>query len=144
MAYFYALRIYKFRCFNQDHGTATTIPPEVQSSLNSILCIAQRSFSSPQADQMVERLQWPLFMAGVETSDNIHKEWIGSKLKRARLSETFKRVLEIQDNTCVRVSMRVIRQLMCGKGLEPLPGKDWASSRAVDDGDMYFNQVSGN
>jgi hypothetical protein len=116
VAYFYALRIYKFRCFQQGDRAAIIAPSEVQTSVDSILRIAQRSFSSQPVDQMVERFQWPLFIAGIETSDNIHKEWISAKLKKAKLSHAFKRITEIQDRTGMRVSMPVIRHIMCGKG----------------------------
>lgn len=139
VAYFYALRIYKFRCFQQD---ATITPPEVQASVDSILRITQRSFSSQQLDIMVERFQWPLFMAGIETSDNIHKEWIQTKLRKAKLSYAFKRIVEIQDRTRIRVSMPVTRQIMCGKGPQPSLQKQWFS--ALDDLDhtVYSGQIA--
>lgn len=65
---------------------------------------------------MDERFQWPLFMAGIETSDNIYKEWIHAKLKKVRLSEALKRISEIQDKTRSRLSIPLIRQIMCGTG----------------------------
>jgi hypothetical protein len=141
VAFFYALRIYKFRCFQQD---ATITPPEVQASVNSILCIAQRSFSSKQLDIMVERFQWPLFMAGIETSDNIHKEWIQTKLRKVKLSDAFRRIVEMQDRTRMRVSMPVARQIMCGKGPQPALQKPWFSALGDVDNAVYSGQMVSN
>ncbi|OBT70780.1 hypothetical protein VF21_10265 [Pseudogymnoascus sp. 05NY08] len=130
---FYALRIYKFRCFHCD-GVFAITPPEVQSSLTAILQIAQRSFSVKQQSQMIGRFQWPLFIAGIETSDGIHKEWIRTKLKKTRLSCAFKRILEIQDKTGRRVSMPLVRQIMCGEGAALTGGEHQLLPSTMADG----------
>ncbi|KFY26352.1 hypothetical protein V493_04139 [Pseudogymnoascus sp. VKM F-4281 (FW-2241)] len=140
VSYFHALRIYKFRCFHND-GLIATAPPEIQPSLGAILQIAQRSFSAKQQDQMVERFQWPLFIAGIETSDGIHKEWIRSKLKKARLSRALKRILEIQDNTGRRASMPLVRRIMCGD--EPNASEHQLLPSVEVDGSMCPGELVG-
>lgn len=139
---FHALRIYKFRCFHYD-GVVSITPPEVQSSLAAILQIAQRSFSVKQQDQTIERFQWPLFMAGIETSDGIHKEWIRTKLKKARLSRAFKRILEIQDKSGRRVSMPLVRHIMCGEGTILSAGEHHPLPLTMIDGSVCLGQVAG-
>lgn len=94
----------------------TTTPPEIQSSMAAILEIAQRSFSAKQQSQIIGRFRLPLFMAGIETSDGIYKEWIHKKLKKVQLSCAFKRILEMQHESGKRVSMPLIKQIMWGEG----------------------------
>jgi hypothetical protein len=91
-----------------------TTPPEVQSSIAAILQIAQRSFAEKQQGQMIGRFRLPLFMAGIETSDGIYKEWIRTKLKKVQLSRAFKRILEMQHKSGKRISMPLVKQIMWG------------------------------
>jgi hypothetical protein len=114
--YFWALRIYKFRCFIQGNESPVT-PPEIQTCLNSILTVAQRTFSTGYEEHIAERFQWSLFMAGIETADSIHREWVASKLYRARLRRAFQCILDMQSKTGRRVPMQIVRQVMCGKAL---------------------------
>lgn len=69
---FYAIRIYHFRytTLNEDLHTR---PKVVKRALKSLLNIAQRIFFKNDEEDY-ERLHWPLFMAGTETSDAIHRE----------------------------------------------------------------------
>ena len=120
VSYFWALRIYKFRCFLRcDEASAT--PPEILSCLNSILTVAQRTFSTGYEQQTVERFQWALFMAGIETADSIHREWIAAKMHRARLRSAFERILDMQSQAGRRVSISIVRQVICDGEIIPVP-----------------------
>ncbi|OAA72335.1 hypothetical protein ISF_01408 [Cordyceps fumosorosea ARSEF 2679] len=109
---FYALRIYCFRSFLSDDSLATPSPPAVQSSVSSILQLAQRSLSRGPLDPMQARFQWPLFMAGIETTDRIHKEWAHSKLRTASMSIAFQTIVCLEEETQRRTPMPLVRQLM--------------------------------
>lgn len=114
--YLYALRIYCFRVFLSDDDLSAPAPPAVQSAVHSILQLAQRSLSRGALDPMTARFQWPLLMAGIETSDNIHKEWVQSKMKTERTSKGFEKVLEAQEATGRRVPMALFAQILSGDG----------------------------
>ncbi|XWX00287.1 hypothetical protein V2A60_008307 [Cordyceps javanica] len=110
--FFYALRIYCFRSFLADDGLSTQSPSAIASCVSSILRLAQRSLSRGQLDPMRARFQWPLFMAGIETTDSIHKEWVHSKLKTARLSAAFQTITSLEEETQRRIPMALIRQIL--------------------------------
>ncbi|KAB8297699.1 hypothetical protein EYC80_001506 [Monilinia laxa] len=113
LSYFYAIRIYHFRYAvkNEDRNTR---PKVVKRALKSLLNISQRTFAKSD-EEHYERLHWPLFMAGIETSDPIHREWILEKLSPGRFRTVMEKVLKIQHLSGTRVSMSLIRE-MCSKG----------------------------
>ena len=84
--------------------------------MNAILSTAQRAHSAPHDDNLIERFHWPLFMAGIETQDSIHREWVMGKLHGARLKMAFERICEIQ-KAGRRIPMPVVRQIM--RGVDP-------------------------
>lgn len=141
VSFFHALRIYKFRCIHYD-GVAANTPPDIQSSMAAILQVAQRSFSVKQQDQIIGRFQWPLFMVGIETTDGIHKEWIRTKLN-ARLSRAFERILEVQDKTGRRISMPLVRQIMCGEGTVLSAREHHLLPSTMIDGTVCLSQLAG-
>lgn len=114
--YFYALRIYCYRCFLPDSDLASPAPPHVESSVASILQLAQRSLSRDSMDPMRSRFQWPLFMAGIETGDNIHKEWVYSKMRSANMKIGFGAVLRMQEEAGARAPMAEIKQILSRRG----------------------------
>ncbi len=113
--FYYALRIYSFLCFLPEDSLGVPTPPHIQSCVSSILYLAQRSLSSGIMDPMRARFQWPLFVAGIETADCIHKEWVQSKLKSERMSLAFQRIVSAQEETATRLPMSAIRQILAGK-----------------------------
>lgn len=112
--YLYALRIYCFRKFLKKEHLGTVTPPAVQAAMHSILQLAQRSLPRGALDPITARFQWPLLMAGIETTDNIHKEWVQSKLKTERVTKGFKKVLDVQEATGQRVPMSVFASILSG------------------------------
>jgi len=106
---FNALRVYYFRSTIYDLGMET--PPEIQTSLKILLTIIQRTFAS-KGTEMHDRLQWPLFLAGIETSDPIYKEWIFSRITSSQVSAALRRTLDAQDLCGQRLKMPEIRDLL--------------------------------
>ncbi|RAL65777.1 hypothetical protein DID88_005442 [Monilinia fructigena] len=112
LSYFYAIRIYHFRYAVQNEDRNTR-PKVVKRALKSLLNIAQRIFAKGD-EEHYERLRWPLFMAGIETSDPIHREWILERLSPGRFRTVMEKVLRIQHLGGTRVNMSLIRE-MCSK-----------------------------
>ncbi|KAJ4160068.1 uncharacterized protein LMH87_007998 [Akanthomyces muscarius] len=113
--FYYALRIYSFLCFLPEDSLGVPTPPLIQSFVSSTLTLAQRSLSSGTLDPMRARFQWPLFVAGIETADCIHREWVQSKLKSGRMSQAFQRIVSTREETGIRLPMSAVRQILAGK-----------------------------
>ncbi|TGO68939.1 hypothetical protein BOTNAR_0017g00020 [Botryotinia narcissicola] len=112
LSYFYAIRIYHFRYTTQNEDRNTR-PKVVKRALKSLLDIAQRIFAQGD-EEHYERLHWPLFMAGIETTDTIHREWILGKFSSGKFKTVLEKVLKIQHLSGTRVHMSLVRE-MCSK-----------------------------
>ncbi|KAK6600454.1 hypothetical protein H4I96_07780 [Botrytis cinerea] len=112
LSYFYAIRIYHFRYTTQNEDRNAR-PKVVKRALKSLLDIAQRIFAKGD-EEHYERLHWPLFMAGIETRDTIHREWILKKFSSGKFKTVLEKVLKIQHLSGTRVHMSLIRE-MCSK-----------------------------
>lgn len=121
--YFYALRIYSYRCFLEDCSFEVSAPAIIQSCVSSIVQLAQRCLSRGLVEAMQARFQWSLFMAGIETTDNVYKEWINTKFKSARVSAAFTHIWRLQERSGKRISMSLLSEILGGQNsilcLEP-------------------------
>jgi hypothetical protein len=106
---FNALRIYYFRSTIVDLTIES--PPDICTALKTLLSIVQRTFAF-NGTELHERLQWPLFLAGIETDDMIYREWIISKLTSYRVLGALKSTLEAQRRTGQRMRMTEIRDIL--------------------------------
>jgi hypothetical protein len=106
---FNALKIYYFRSTIVDLVIDT--PQEVAQAMKSLLLIVQQTFAS-NGTELHERLQWPLFLAGIETDDTIYREWILSKLTSYRVLGALKSTLDAQQQTGQRLRMTEIRDIL--------------------------------
>ncbi|KAH7360349.1 hypothetical protein BKA65DRAFT_547072 [Rhexocercosporidium sp. MPI-PUGE-AT-0058] len=81
-------------------------------SLREIMTLAFKSFKH-EGDTAMMRISWPLFMAGLETDDLLHREWIFDRFRSlGRFGMNFKRafllleaVVDKQDRLGERVNM---------------------------------------
>ncbi|PQE03715.1 specific transcription factor domain protein [Rutstroemia sp. NJR-2017a BBW] len=112
VSYFYAVRIYHFR-YSTRIEDPNSRPKVVKKALKSLLALAHR-VSSKSYEEHFERLHWPLFMAGLETSDPIHREWILEKFSSGKFRSVLERVVKIQHLSGSRVGMSLIRE-MCSE-----------------------------
>jgi len=112
VSYFYAVRIYHFCSSIPDAKDKEERPLAVSQALAAILDIAQRTFATGN-EELYERMQWPLFVAGLETADAIHKEWILEKLTIGTFKEILREIARIQEKSGKRSGMAKVREL-CG------------------------------
>lgn len=106
VALFYSLRIYLFRALNE-----VTVSSKVYHAMTSILLIVQRRLSSGK-DEMFRNFQMPLFMAGIETNDPIHREWVTSKLTLPRYKRSIQEILQLQHECGVRALWSTVRDIL--------------------------------
>lgn len=115
---FHALKVYYFRVNTSDSDT-TEIPSDVQLALKNMLDIIQRTFASKSSD-LHDRLQWPLFLAGIETDNGIYRNWIVSNITSRRAREALQKTIDHQSCSGKRLAMSVIKALLCESDLDPL------------------------
>lgn len=106
---FNALRIYYFRSTIIDLAMDT--PSAICLALKNLLAIVQQTFAS-NGTELHERLQWPLFLAGIETGDMIYREWIISKLTNYRVLGALRSTLAAQRRTRKRSTITEIRDTL--------------------------------
>ncbi|KAK3936642.1 hypothetical protein QBC46DRAFT_394549 [Diplogelasinospora grovesii] len=101
---YYALRIYHFRC------SAVADDESVAETVAALLMLTQKSLATKDKGQS-DRLQWPLFWAGIETADTIYRDWIKDKLTDRGLKAALEMVLWEQLVVGERIGMDRIRQI---------------------------------
>jgi Fungal specific transcription factor domain len=106
----HAARIYNYRCLVA--ASNETRPATVQNSVSSLLRAAHRAFASGIVDASAQ-LQWPLFVAGLETQDPIHQDWILGKLVGGKFHAMLEAVLNAQQQAGGRISIHSIRNICC-------------------------------
>ncbi|KUJ20300.1 uncharacterized protein LY89DRAFT_578409, partial [Mollisia scopiformis] len=113
IAYYHAVRVCLFRCTLSD--LKAPCPDIIQSSLSCILSIAHQTFATGD-DALFHRIEWPIFIAGVEIKDEIHREWIQEKLKHSNIGTALNEVIQVQQEFGRRVGVEFMRDVFC-KGL---------------------------
>lgn len=121
VAYFHAIRIYIFRCAVEPASADT--PPDIQTALSTVLKIARRvhrvgssssndssSYSARDEQEIFHRLEWPLFIAGVESKDVFYQDWIIWKMQKTSIKKALERVIEEQTRTGKRAGVDCMRQ----------------------------------
>jgi hypothetical protein len=106
---FNALRIYYFRSTVSNLTVAT--PLDINTSIDVVLTIIKRTFSS-QSTELHDRLQWPLFLAGIETENTIYQDWILLRLTNKGVTEALQSVWDARALVRRRLSMLEVRQLL--------------------------------
>ena len=111
-ANYYALRIYHFRCSltAEDESFSSSGSLEVADTVESLMMLLQRSLANQDTGQS-DRLQWPLFWAGVETRDQFKQGFILLELKDQALNAALREIFQGQQ-TGVRLAMAEIRQVL--------------------------------
>jgi hypothetical protein len=64
------------------------------------------------------------FLAGIETSDSIYREWIFSRLTSCRVSEPLQRTLDAQSVLDYRMRMPDLWNLLCDNENTILPANN--------------------
>lgn len=113
---FHALKVYYFRVTDSD-STTSEIPPEIKRALTTMLDIVDRTFTL-KTSVLHDRLQWPLFLAGIETDDNRIRHLILGSITSRRAREALERTIEHQLCSGKRLAMSVIKALLCESDLD--------------------------
>jgi exosome complex RNA-binding protein Csl4 len=87
--------------------------PSTKRALESLLTLAQRICTRGSPPKF-EKFHWALFIAGIETNDLLHREWILGEITGVRLNLAIVKVLGVKDRTRT-ISMATIRKLLGGK-----------------------------
>ena len=59
--------------------------------------------------ELHDRLQWPLFLAGIETDDLVYRRVILERMTSRRVEKALRRILERQKREGRRLEMRSVR-----------------------------------
>ncbi|KAK3370015.1 hypothetical protein B0H63DRAFT_305584 [Podospora didyma] len=112
VANYYALCIYHFRCSlaaeDEDGGAVSMIEGTTETS-EALLMLIQKTLETDDRGQ-TDRMQWPLFWAGVEMTDPFKQNWILAKLKTEGLHEALQMVL-LKQLGGRRIGIGIIRQI---------------------------------
>ncbi|KAK0735380.1 hypothetical protein B0T21DRAFT_289740 [Apiosordaria backusii] len=108
---FYTLRIYHFRCSLTEENMPFSSPETVKvaDTVDSLMLLIQKSLATGRQDQP-DRMQWPLFWAGIETTDRFKRVWVLGELKDEGLLQALRCVLLLQEGG-TRVGMAKIREI---------------------------------
>ncbi|KUJ09596.1 uncharacterized protein LY89DRAFT_690066 [Mollisia scopiformis] len=115
---FHSLRVYYFRAIISDSNTAE-IPQDIKQALDIMLDIIQRTFAS-KSSELHDRLQWPLFLAGIETDNGLYRKAIMSSITSRRAREALQKTIDHQTCSGKRLAMSVIKALLCESDVEPV------------------------
>lgn len=106
VAMFYAWKICYRRFTGEDEG--------VDSLLALLLKAAQRATSATGTSASFLGLQWALLVAGAETKDPIHREWIMSKIVVAQYRSAFRTMSKMEAQTGTPVGVRNLGDILSG------------------------------
>jgi hypothetical protein len=109
---FYSIRIYYFRCTSP--GAHAPRPPIVEKALSSLIGIAYRTYTASPSD-LYRYPQWPLLIAGTETSDPIHRDWILKHMSPDVYKNALEKIVQAQEEIGGRIEMSQFRK-MCNVG----------------------------
>ncbi|KAM7203116.1 hypothetical protein V8F33_002464 [Rhypophila sp. PSN 637] len=107
VANFYSLCIYQLRCSAQVQEEGCTRRDD--GVLDKLLTLIQRTLAVPDKGQ-TDRMQWPLFWAGIEAGTQFSRDWISDKMVNPSLKNALQVVLMEQADGS-RISMRRIREI---------------------------------
>ncbi|KAL3417648.1 hypothetical protein PVAG01_10658 [Phlyctema vagabunda] len=106
---FHALRIYLLRSGESPFGAGDSA--EVQTALGQLLMFA-RHVCPAGTQQPVYEFQWSLFIAALETSDMIHREWLQARISDRRFCEASQRIASFKRGNSGTVALSAIRQIL--------------------------------
>jgi hypothetical protein len=105
---FNALKVYYFRAKVAD--IEMEAPPDIQVALKNILNIIRRTFAS-NGNELHDRLQWPLFLAGIETDNGFYSDWILSRISKNKAKGVLETVIQRQTYSESRLKRLTIHQI---------------------------------
>ncbi|KAL2840758.1 hypothetical protein BJX68DRAFT_185014 [Aspergillus pseudodeflectus] len=110
VAFYYALQIYYHRARLSSFGTRP-LPTRLQNFLTSLVSTAYYAVKAGPM-QLLERFQWSLFIAALETTDPVHKEWIGNSISDPAIKAGFDHIKSLKEESHGSITMHMIRSLI--------------------------------
>ncbi|KAL3446698.1 hypothetical protein BJX65DRAFT_113684 [Aspergillus insuetus] len=110
VTFYYALQIYFHRARLSSFG-ARPLPARLQNFLTSLVSTAYYAFKAGPM-QLLERFQWSLFIAGLETTDPVHQEWIGNSISDPAIKAGFDHIKSLKEQSHGGITMHMIRSLI--------------------------------
>ncbi|ESU13859.1 hypothetical protein FGSG_07585 [Fusarium graminearum PH-1] len=107
---FYALQIYLHRSRNSSFGQ-TPIPQDIDTALKELVAAAYQTIATGPV-QLLERFQWALLIAGMETHDPVHRDWISANISDPVIKSVLNLVLAAKGQSDEGVSMEAVRDLV--------------------------------
>ncbi|KAF3014676.1 hypothetical protein E8E14_002868 [Neopestalotiopsis sp. 37M] len=107
---YYALIIYLHRGRESPFG-GRPVPDEIHFALSKLVSTAYYTMASGPV-QLLERFQWALLIAGVETNDPVYRDWIRGNIADPSMKSTLDTILAMQQTRLL--SMQEIRELVSG------------------------------
>ncbi|CAG7564444.1 unnamed protein product [Fusarium equiseti] len=108
----HALQIYLHRSRDSSFGE-TPVPLEVEAALTELVAAAYHTITIGPV-QLLERFQWALLIAGIETHDPIHRDWISASISDPVIKSVYDHVLAAKGMSDT-VSMEAVRDLISRK-----------------------------
>ncbi|KAF0639427.1 hypothetical protein FPSE5266_08048 [Fusarium pseudograminearum] len=116
---FYALQIYLHRSRDSPFGQ-TPIPQDIDTALKELVAAAYQTIATGPV-QLLERFQWALLIAGMETHDPVHQDWISANISDPVIKSVLNLVLAAKGRSDEGVSMEAVRDLVHHDAKEPSP-----------------------
>ncbi|ETS75617.1 hypothetical protein PFICI_12561 [Pestalotiopsis fici W106-1] len=110
VSFYHALVIYLHRG-RESPFSGRPVPNGIQLALGKLVSTAYYTVASGPV-QLLERFQWALLIAGIETNDPVHRDWVRGNIADPSMKSTLETILDAQQTR--PVSMREIRQLVSG------------------------------
>ncbi|RGP80300.1 zn 2cys6 transcription factor [Fusarium longipes] len=107
---FYALQIYLHRSRDSAFGQMP-LPQDIDTALKELVIAAYHAIATGPV-QLLERFQWALMIAGIETQDPVHRDWISANISDPVIKSVFSLVLAAKGRSDKGVSMEEIRDLV--------------------------------
>lgn len=111
VTFYHALEIYLHRS-RDSHFRALPVPAEVQRALSELMSMAYHTVATGPV-QLLERFQWALLMAGTETRNPVHREWVSRNIADPSM-RTALQLITLSIGETQTISMQEIRRLVSG------------------------------
>ena len=119
---YYALCIYHFRCSIDTEDVETSLSDQfedIAGVVADLVLLIQKTLAAG-GNVQIDRLQWPLFWAGIETSDPVYRDWILMKLINPELQAALEIAL-LEQSYVRRIGIGRIRMICrekCSGGID--------------------------
>ncbi|KAF5659126.1 allantoate ureidosuccinate permease [Fusarium heterosporum] len=119
---FHALEIYLYRSRDTFFGE-TPVPADIERALRELVSAAYHTIPAGPV-QLLERFQWALLIAGIETHDLVYRDWISASISDSVIKGVYNLVLSAKTLSAKGISMEAVRDysIMEAKDMkEPTP-----------------------